>query len=228
MRRTIVRKLVIKLLIILPAAFVFSLEANAKSWICYNLIHTQVDNTLDENKIQKKALNNQGLLGVQHGINKKSMGTLQEQFAKVRQRLNTVGLLIDAGFMALEVYPVLQNIEDTQADIFDIATDSPKLLTIAVESEAEVVDKALSVVRFIAGIILSAGDINQMKPGDRKILLQHAVNELKVIDSQSYVLLLTLRRVKREENWKNASYASWVNKDQGIIREIINQTKALL
>ncbi len=228
MRRTIAKKPGTKLLITISVAFIFSLEANAKSWICYNLIHTQVDNTLDENKIQKKVRNNQGLLGVQHEINKERMGAFQKQFSKIRQRLNTVGLLIDAGFMALEVYPVLQNIEDTQADIFDIVTDSPKLLTIAVESEAEVVNKALSVVRFIAGIILSVGDINQMKPGDRKMLLEHAVNELKVIDSQSYVLLSTLRRVKREEKWKNASFASWVNKDQDIIREIINDTKALL
>lgn len=221
MKKIILKVLLIAGLMLIP----FWKDCYAKSWICYQLIHTEVDNTLKEHQRQKKIRTNQALVGNQEEINKEKTGFFQKQYEKTRSRLNSLGFLIEAGFVSLEAYPVLQDILKTQRDIFDVVSGSPALAPVAFESEAEITDKAWSIVRFITGIVLSYSDINQMKPADRKILLDHAMNELRTVNRNSYLLLLSLRRAKREQNRENARFASWINQDRKIIQDIVNRAK---
>jgi hypothetical protein len=219
-------RIIVKVLLI--TGFVCTLclkDGNAKSWICYQLIHTEVDNTLKEHKRQRKIRTNQGLVGTQEEINKEKMGFFREKYEKIRSRLNSVGLLIEAGFVSLEAYPVLEQILETQRDIFDVVSNAPKLTFIAFESETEITDKAMSIVRFITGIVISYGDINQMKPSDRKMLLDHAMNELQTVNRKSYLLLLTLRRAKQQQSLTDNHFASWINQDQKIIQDIVAKAK---
>lgn len=224
MTKNIIKVLLIACFMLIP----FLKDCHAKSWICYQLIHTEVDNTLKEYQRQKKIRANQGLVGSQEEINKEKTGFFQEQYEKTRSRLNGLGLLIEAGFVSLEAYPVLQDILKTQRDILDLVSGSPALAPVAYESEAEITGKAWSVVRFITGIVLSYSDINQMKPADRRMLLDHAMNELRMINRNSYLLLLTLRREKHRQSGGNAQFTSWINQDREIIQDILNRAKTIL
>ncbi|MGV8135960.1 MAG: hypothetical protein AB2L20_12155 [Mangrovibacterium sp.] len=215
------------LLIIVITLILFLKDTHAKSWICYQLIHTEVDNTLKEYGRQKKIKANQELVGAQEKINKEKTGFFQEQYEKIRSGLNSVGMLIEAGVLSLQAYPVLQEIRKTQSDIIDVVSNSPSLAFLAFESEAELTDKALSVIRFMTGIVISYGDINQMKPSDRKMILNHAMSELQAINSNSYLLLSFLRRAKRQQDMGNAEFADWINEDQKIIRDILIKAKAI-
>lgn len=220
--------IITRALLIIGITFVLFLkDTHAKSWICYQLIHTEVDNTLKEYGRQKKIKSNQELVGAQEKINKEKTGFFQEQYERIRSRLNSVGLLIEAGVLSLQAYPVLQEIRKTQSDIVDVVSNSPSLAFLAFESEAEITDKALSVIRFMTGIVISYGDINQMKPSDRKMLLDHAMSELQAINTNSYLLLSTLRRAKHQQNMGNSKFADWINEDQKIIRDILIKAKAL-
>ncbi len=221
-------KFILKVLLIVGLMLIpFWKDCHAKSWICYQLIHTEVDNTLKEHQRQKKIRAKQGLVGSQEEINKEKTGFFQEQYEKTRSRLNSLGLLIEAGFVSLEAYPVLQDILKTQQDILDVVSSSPALALFAYESEAEISGEAWSVVRFITGIVLSYSDINQMKPADRRMILDHAMNELRMINRNSYLLLLSLRRAKHRQNRENAQFSSWINQDRKTIQDIVNKAKTL-
>ena len=156
------------------------------------------------------------------------MSRFNQQYKKVKERLNSLGLLFDGAFMAAEAYPTLNSIVKTQGDILNEVQDMPLMIPVALESEREFVKKARSIILFLTGLVLTYGDINQMKAGDRKMLLNHALDELYTLDAISSQLLITLQNIKFAQSLNAASFDSWVNRDKEIINDIINNAKDLM
>ena len=204
----------------------FSVVAHA-DYISYYIINTGIDHSFKEHKRQSTIRDEQLVVGVLEETNKTETGKLKTTYNKVVSRLSKLGLAIDAAFMAQEAYPTLNTIIRTQTAIVNEVSDHPHLIPFAVENEIYVVNKARSLVNYMAGLMLSIGDLNQMKAGDRKLLLTHALNELKTVSGMSYKMLSTIRGRITAERFRKARFFAWVNREKEVIEDIIYNAKML-
>lgn len=204
----------------------WSLHSRA-DYISYYLIHTGVDHTLKEHERQTRVRNHQALVTTLEETNKTETNRLRSTYDKMISRLNQLGLVIDAAFLTQEAYPTLNTIIRTQKMILEKVADYPYLIPFAIENEIHVVQKAHSLVNYMVGLAVSLGDLNGMKSGDRKLLLGHALNELRTVAGLSYRMLSTLRGRILSDNLRKARFSRWVNREKDLIVDIINNAKKL-
>lgn len=211
---------------VIVVCFLLAPQAQSQNkYICYPMIHAQVQCSLEEHDRQLNIKYNQATVGVEEAVNKEELNSFQKTYQKVKSRLNSLGLIIEGGKFIMETIPLFNSIKKTQSEIFDLVADHPKFIPFAVQSEVEFVDKANSVIRLITGLVLSIGDLNQMEASDRKILLDFAVDELRMLDGQSFILRSSLQRKIMTESLAIAAFADWINQDKRIIDEIMSNIK---
>lgn len=194
-------------------------------YISYYLIHTGVDHTLKEHERQITIRNQQALVTTLEETNRSETNKLKSTYDKMISRLNKLGLVIDAAFLSQEAYPTLNTIVRTQRMIVEQVSDYPYLIPFAIENEIHVVQKANSLVNYMVALAVSLGDLNAMKSGDRKLLLTHALNELRTVAGLSYRMLSTIRGRILADNLRKARFSRWVNREKDLITDIIRNAK---
>lgn len=205
----------------------FAVCSKAGDYISYYLVHIGVDHTLKENTRQKEIKNQQAIVTTLEETNKSETNKLKNTYDKIISRLSKLGLAIDAAFMIQEAYPTLTELIRTQRMIIDQVSDYPHLIPLAIENEIHVVNEARSLVNYMAGLFLSIGDLNQMKAGDRKLLLSHALNELRGISGMSWRMLSVIRGRIMTDQLNKLRTIAWVNREKELIGEIIQNAKNL-
>lgn len=210
--------------------FVFiglSISSKAGDYISYYLVHLGVDHTLKENQRLKSIKNEQAVVGVLEETNKNETNILKTTYDKIISRLSKLGLAIDAAFMVKEVYPMLNQLIETQSKVIEVVSDHPQLLPLAIENERFIVEKGRSLVNYMVGLFLSIGDLNQMKAGDRKLLLNHGLNELSSLNGMSWRMLSVMRSRLLADELKRMRTLAWVNREKDLIGDIIENAKSL-
>lgn len=213
-------------LTLLVVLFFFSSTTKA-SYISYYLVHVGVDHTLKENTRQKEAKQRQVRVTGLETSNARSTGNLKDKYNRIKERLNKLGLILEGFTISSQAYPTLQMIYENQRNIVQECRDSPYLIPMSVQSEVEFIDRAQMLIRFLTGLILTYGDINQMKSGDRKMLLNHAIKQLDDMNVQSYTLLTNIRNHKQTIALNKMRMKEWINRDKEIMGEIITNAKEL-
>jgi hypothetical protein len=211
-------------LLLLVSFYVNTAQA---SYISYYLIHIGIDNQLKENDRQKKIKNKQAEVLAIEQDNKNKANTLKTKYTKIKSRLNSLGFLFDAVMITPSAIPAIKRTIENQDRIIKEVQNDPFLIPIALKSEKDFVYKTQMIARFITGLAISYGDINQMKSGDRKMLLNHAIDELNILESISSNLLSIIQNIKMEKLIAKQSWKNYVNKEKDIIKEIMNNSKSI-
>lgn len=190
-------------------------------------IHQLVDTNKDEFERQKKARDNQALVNANEAVNRTQLEKLQVKYAEIQDRYSTLGTAISAARIGVDAYPLINNIINNQKAIIKEAGDNPILYAVAFESEKQFVQKANRLVNYTIGLVATIGDINQMKAGDRTILFNHVIVELRQIASISRNLAMTMAFNTWQSQLKNATpFHGWVNKDKAIVEDIMRVWKS--
>lgn len=185
-------------------------------------IHQLVDANKEEFERQKKARDNQALVNANESVNRTQLQKLQVKYAEIQDRYSTLGTAISAARIGVDAYPILNNIINSQKAIIREAGDNPILYAVAFESEKQFVQKANMLVSYMIGLVSTIGDINQMKAGDRTVLFNHVIVELRQIAAISRNLAMTMAFNTWQNQLKNATpFHGWVNKDKAIVEDIM-------
>jgi hypothetical protein len=185
-------------------------------------IHQLVDANKEEFERQKKARDNQALVNANELVNMTQLQKLQVKYAEIQDRYSTLGTAISAARIGVDAYPILNNIINSQKAIIREAGDNPILYAVAFESEKQFVQKANRLVSYMIGLVATIGDINQMKAGDRTVLFNHVMVELRQIAAISRNLAMTMAFNTWQNQLKNATpLHGWVNKDKAIVEDIM-------
>ena len=211
--------------VIVIAILIVSSNITKASYISYYLVHVGVDHTLKENKRQKEAKEKQLRNTLYETQNTSSTNNVRDKYKRIKERLNKLGLVLEGFVISAQAYPTLQQIYDNQKNIVNECQDSPYLIPMSIQSEIEFVDRAQMLIRFLTGLVLTYGDINQMKSGDRKMLLNHAIKQLDDMNVQSYTLLSNIRNHKASVALSKQRMKDWINRDKEIMTEIIQNAK---
>lgn len=201
--------------------------ALAQNYINYYLIHTGVDNTLRENERQTDIRNGQVIVNSLDVANNEQTTRLQKVAKKIQGRTNSLGLILDGTFMATTAIPIVNQIYSTQSNLIALCQDYPHLMPTVIAHEARIVSQVTSLSRYMTGIILSIGPLNQMTPDNRRILLSHALTELREINRESWRAITTIRTAIRTEEVNRRKMRNWVNREKDMIERIIRNAKNL-
>lgn len=203
------------------------LNCQATTYINYLMMDTAIKHTLEENSRQKQIRTNQATDTSLEEANRKQMSLFQREYQQVEARMKSLGLLLDAGVLATEAVPLVNSITASQTELLSLISEHPLLLLSAADVEQELAEKAVSILNYMAGILLTYGELNHMKPSDRKMLLNFARDELRALDGQSYRLLRSLQQSLASKNAGISVFSGWVNEDKELIGSILSNVKAL-
>lgn len=191
-------------------------------------IHQLVDESISENKLQVKARNRQAVATANEQANLTLLVKLKSVYRKIQERYNTLGTLIDVAQIGIYGSPMVSRILSNERQIVELAEKTPALAAIGYPAALQFASKARSLISYIAGLSLSIGDINQMKPSDRKLLFDFVLSELSTIQDLSGNLLGMMQYSSMVGLLRAANpFQNFIDADQNIAADIIRNAKYL-
>lgn len=189
---------------IIPVLILITMS-RANAQLNVQLLHQLVAENKSEFSRQQTARNRQGLVSGQEEVNRSKMEKLKAKYREIKERFHIATLLVSTAGVALDAWPVLREIYNSQDLIMQKARDNPVLLPLALTAEEEMVEEATLLLNFLYGLCLTVGDFNQMKPSDRNILFNHALFRLKKIaaDCKGLEMALSKQGFRRSSGFPN-------------------------
>jgi len=189
------------------------------------LLHQLVAENKSEHERQAIARDRQSVTTANEVVNRTQMEKLKVRYRELKNRFHTVGLAIDAAQISIEASPIVSEILRQHEIVYRLAADNPLLITLALQTEIDLAERASMLARYIAGIALSIGDVNQMKASDRKLLFGHALTELRRIEGASRGLARALSQTGRKK--ASNPFANYIDQDRRMVEEIIRNVNIL-
>lgn len=191
-------------------------------------IHQLVDESTSENKLQVKARNQQAIATANEQANLTLLGKLKQTYRTLQQRYNTLGTAITVANVGIYAAPMVNQIVSYQAQIIQLAEKNPVLIAIGYQSEIQFAEQAKDLLGYVAGLILSYGDINQMKASDRKMLFDYVILQLSNIQQLSGNMVNMMQYSSLSSLLKAANpFQNFIDADKSIGKNIIQNAKYL-
>ncbi|WP_158826945.1 hypothetical protein [Mucilaginibacter lacusdianchii] len=190
------------------------------------LLHQLVSNSESEYDRQTKARTAQATVTANEDVNRSKMTTLKTTYRKIYDRFHTLGLVINVAQIGIEATPIINDIIRQQQLTVNQCRDKPILIALAAGAEIDLVNQAELLTDYCAGLILTIGDVNQMKANDRKMLFSYVITELRRINGASIGLLTTITNYNLHSRSDNP-FSSFINQDKNLVDEIVRNAGAL-
>ena len=191
-------------------------------------IHQLVDESTSENKLQVTARNQQAAATANEQANLTLLGKLKGTYRTLQQRYNTLGTAITAADVGIYAAPMVDQIVSYQAQIVALAEKNPALIAVGFQTEVQFAEKAKSLLGYVAGLVLSYGDINQMKASDRKMLFDYVISQLSNLQQLSGNMVNMMQYSSLASLLKAANpFQNFINADLSISKRIIQNAKYL-
>lgn len=222
------KKYTIALLLLLPFAFYLSPCFAQKSTLDIVGIHQLVDESTSENKLQVNARNQQAAATANEQANLTLLEKLKNTYRMLQQRYNTLGTAITVADVGIYAEPMVKQIVSYQAQIVALAEKNPALIAIGYQSEIQFAENAKDLMGYVAGLILSYGDVNQMKASDRKMLFDYVITQLSVLQELSGNMVNMMQYSSLASLLKAANpFQNFIDADISISKNIIQNAKYL-
>ncbi|MBS1526131.1 MAG: hypothetical protein JST19_10810 [Bacteroidetes bacterium] len=218
-----------KVICMLFSALCFSLSAIAQqSTIDIPTVRLLIGQSKSEHEKQVKARNNQALVTVNEQANLTLLTKMKNMYRTLQQRYNTLGTAINLADIGIYASPEVKQIISYQAQIVKLVEKNPAIAFLGYQTEIEFVEKAQSLIGYVAGLTLSFGDVNQMKASDRKLLFDEVLKQLSEIQELSGRLVNTLTYANLNQLMRSLNpFQNFVDQDKNMAESIIQNAKYL-
>ena len=191
-------------------------------------MHQLIDESKDEHTQQVKAKNQQAVNTANEAANETMLNKLKNMYRTLQLRYNTLGTLITVADVGLQAEPMVKQIVSYQGMIVQQVEKNPAVAVLGAQTEIEFGEKAEALSGYVAGLILSIGDVNQMKASDRKLLFDYVIRQLSVIQELSGNMLILLQYNNLASVMKALNpFQFWINADVDMAKNIISNAKLL-
>lgn len=213
-------------LFILMLTLVVSSFTEATCQLNVTLLHQLVRHSKSEYDLQEEARNRQLRATANEEVNRLEMGNLKEISRKLQSRFQMLGLVLQAAQTGFEAAPLIEDIMAQQQRIVRLAETNPAWIPLALNAERDLVHRTRLLGRYLAGLMICRGAINQMKPSDRKVLFNHALAELRLIAGASRGLAGTIAEATRTSRVAASnSFGDFINRDNSLAADVLRQVK---
>ncbi|MDN3607238.1 hypothetical protein [Kaistella yonginensis] len=193
-----------------------------KENVSFPMMNQEIRHSMQENDRQKSMKNWQDTNLATETLNKKQWLKLKETTNKIQDRLRIVDFAMQAIPTGYAIFLESEKIQDTQSKIIAEIESAPYSIVAILPAEVKFVDDMQMIVRLLTGIVISYGAINQMEKSERKILLDYALDEIRQLRTDSYIMLRKIRDLKQKIEYKKFLVSYYINKDKKIIEHIMN------
>lgn len=215
--------------ILLPSVYLLSTSfggSNPPPWqkenVSFPMMNQEIRHSMQENDRQKSMKNWQDSNVATETVNKNQWAKFKETTNKIQDRLRIVDFAMQAIPTGYAIFLESERIHDTQSKIIAEIQSAPYSIIAILPAEVKFADDMQMIVRLLTGIVISYGAINQMEKAERKILLDYALDEVRQLRTDSYVMLMKIRDLKQKVEWKKFLVSHYINKDKRIIEDIMN------
>lgn len=191
------------------------------------LLHQLVAESKSEQKKQEEAKNKQAVTSANEEVNRSQMSKLKTKYCELHSRFQTLALAIDAVQIGLQAAPIVSEIVRQQRLIFQYAGNDPLLIVLAYNAEIDMADRAYLLSNYLYGLVLTFGDLNQMKSSDRRILFGHVLTELRRIAGASRGLAATMHYASQKGSLQAINpFQDFINEDKRLVDQIIQRANS--
>jgi hypothetical protein len=181
-----------------------------------------------EHSLQEDARNRQATVTGTETANKTLLAKVKDMYRTLQSRYSTLGTAINAAQVGLEAQPMVSSIINSQSQLYDLAQKNPAIIPLAYQTEIDFVEHSEMLIRFLAGLLLSYGDVNQMKSSDRKLLFDFVLQELSNIQDLSNQLVRSVQFSSLASLLHHLNpFDAFVYQDQHIVQDILTNAKYL-
>lgn len=205
------------------------LDARAQhSTIDIPAMHQLIPQSIDENKLQVKAKNQQAINTANEQANLTLLDKLKKVYRDLQNRYNILGAFINVADIGIYATPMVARIISNQKQIIALTSADPALLALGLQTEIEFAQRAKDLAGYVAGLSLSYGDVNQMRASDRKLLFDYVLEQLNNIQQLSGNLVVTLQNSNLNLLIRSLNpFQDYIDRDKSIVAEIISNAKYL-
>ena len=189
------------------------------------LMHQLVNESKEEHSRQENAKNKQAVTTANEEVNKSQMAKLKDRYRQLKSRFHTLGVIVEAAQIGIQAGPIVSEIIQQQSIIYNQTARNPVLIALAIDAERDLAQRSKMLINYLYGLVITAGDINQMKASDRKILFNHVLTELRLIAGTSKGLAANMVYANRKES-TNPFYG-FINEDKRLVDDIIRKAAVL-
>lgn len=216
------------ILILLPFTFKLSPLVAQQKTLDIPSMHLLIDQSINENKQQVKAKNQQIAASANEQANLTLLDKLKVKYRQLQQRYNALGTAINIADIGIYATPMVKRIVSNQAQIIRLTEKNPALIALGYQTEIEFAERAKDLAGYVAGLTLSIGDVNQMKASDRKLLFDYVISQLSSIQDLSGTMVNNLGYATLKDLIKAANpFQNFINSDISISKDIIQNAKYL-
>lgn len=151
--------------------------------------------------------------------------TTTDKFKKltteIDKRLTSFKVITQDASIMLDLYIGLQHIYNYQKRVYKLAIKNPQAGFMIMKQEKGIYQDGEDLLRLVALVALSYGDINKMKASNRLFIIntvRHKINHL-VSESSSFYFLLSM--IDFQRRFKTAKPERYYNQDKRIVEDIL-------
>lgn len=219
-----------KSMILLPLLFLLHMlhAFGQQSTLDIAGIHQLIDQSKSEHTLQVNARNQQAVNTANEQANLTLLDKMKNMYRTLQQRYNTLGTAIDIADIGIYATPMVDRIVSNQSQIISLAQQNPAVIALGYQTEIEFAEKAESLLGYVSGLVLSLGDVNQMKASDRKLLFDYVISELSSIQELSGNMLQLLQYNNLASVIKALNpLQGFIDQDKAMANRIIQNAKYL-
>jgi hypothetical protein len=218
-----------KILSLLSISLLMAVAVHAQqSTLDIAAMHQLIDESKSENSQQVKAKNQQAANTANEQANLTLLEKMKNMYRTLQQRYNTLGTAINVADVGIYATPMVKQIVNYQSQIIRLAEKNPAVIALGYQTEIEFVEKAQSLLGYVAGLTLSIGDVNQMKASDRKILFDYVISELSRIQELAGNMLSLLQYNNLAAVFKALNpFQNYIDQDKSMVNDILQNAKYL-
>ncbi|WP_233268912.1 hypothetical protein [Mucilaginibacter lacusdianchii] len=191
-------------------------------------MHQLIGASENEYDLQQQARTKQAGVNVNEQANLTVLARIKKTYRELQQRYSTLGTAINVAQIGLNAGPMVSRIVSYQAQIITLVRRNPALIAIGYESALTFAARAESLLRFVTGLTLSYGDINQMKASDRKILFDYVLSELSTVQELSGNMLNMMQYASLASLLRAANpFQNFIDADKQLAGQILQNAKYL-
>ncbi len=202
--------------------------SSARAQLNAELLHQLVQHSKDEHDRQQTARNKQAVTTSNEQVNMNKTRELKQGYQVLHDRFKTIGEALQVLSLGVDIAPLVAKIARHQEHIISIAKDKPFLLPVALAAQQESARKATQLARYLTGLFIVMGDLNQMKQSDRRMLYSYALDELRALSALTGSLSRAMYQASLEnQKGTMSAFSDFINQDTPIARDILKELKEL-
>jgi hypothetical protein len=182
----------------------------------------QIKNSVEEHENQKNINKENDKVLISENYLEDENEKYKERTSKLKQRLGHINFTIETLPYAARITRSMDNIFENIGEILQTLIDHPEVALFN-DARTSIIDLGHQTklnFNFIKGVVLAVADGNAMEIADRKTLINHLVNEIRLLEIKTQTILRGLnRRIASIQRMDNSNW--YENKDLEYFTDIM-------